>query len=96
MSIVRLATDAADAAAAAFPAWSDLGPNTRRSLLNRAADWEYRYRDPSGVLLHAQTRWFASERRGYALSWATREIDWTGDLGKMNMMLSTFYTDKVS
>ena len=38
MSIVRLATDAADAAAAAFPAWSDLGPNARRSLLNRAAD----------------------------------------------------------
>src|SRR5690348_12014691 len=37
MSIVRLATDAADAAAAAFPAWSDLGPNARRSLLNRAA-----------------------------------------------------------
>ena len=48
------------------------------------------------MLLHAQTRWFASERRGYALSWATREIDWTGDLGKMNMVLSTFYTDKVS
>ncbi len=31
-------TVAADAAAAAFPAWSALGPNARRSLLNRAAD----------------------------------------------------------
>ena len=28
---------AAEAAAAAFPAWSELGPNARRSLLNRAA-----------------------------------------------------------
>src|SRR5689334_15888189 len=34
----RSATDAANAAAAAFPAWSALGPNARRSLLNRAAD----------------------------------------------------------
>jgi acyl-CoA reductase-like NAD-dependent aldehyde dehydrogenase len=30
--------DAAEAASAAFPAWSALGPNARRSLLNRAAD----------------------------------------------------------
>ncbi|MBX3592883.1 aldehyde dehydrogenase [Sphingomonas sp.] len=29
---------AVDAAAAAFPAWSSLGPNARRALLNRAAD----------------------------------------------------------
>jgi len=82
-------------AAGALPGYSLISIENR-PLLNRAADWEYQYRDPSGVLLHAQTRWFASERRGYALSWATREIDWTGDLGKMNMVLSTFYTDKVS
>jgi benzaldehyde dehydrogenase (NAD) len=31
-------TAAAEAASAAFPAWSALGPNARRSLLNRAAD----------------------------------------------------------
>jgi len=31
-------TAAADAAAAAFPEWSALGPNARRVLLNRAAD----------------------------------------------------------
>jgi acyl-CoA reductase-like NAD-dependent aldehyde dehydrogenase len=30
--------DAAEAASAAFPDWSALGPNARRSLLNRAAD----------------------------------------------------------
>ena len=29
---------AADAAAAAFPAWSETGPNARRALLNKAAD----------------------------------------------------------
>ena len=31
-------TGAAEAAAAAFPEWSALGPNARRALLNRAAD----------------------------------------------------------
>ncbi len=35
---VTLATAAADAAQAAFPAWSALGPNSRRALLNAAAD----------------------------------------------------------
>jgi benzaldehyde dehydrogenase (NAD) len=32
------ANNAADRAAAAFPAWSALGPNARRALLNKAAD----------------------------------------------------------
>jgi acyl-CoA reductase-like NAD-dependent aldehyde dehydrogenase len=35
---VEDARAAADAAAKAFPAWSALGPNERRALLNRAAD----------------------------------------------------------
>jgi benzaldehyde dehydrogenase (NAD) len=38
MTSVSLAKSAAEAAAAAFPAWSQLGPNARRSLLNAAAD----------------------------------------------------------
>jgi benzaldehyde dehydrogenase (NAD) len=38
MSNVDLANSAAGAAVAAFPAWSALGPNARRSLLNAAAD----------------------------------------------------------
>jgi benzaldehyde dehydrogenase (NAD) len=38
MSNLGLANDAAGAAAAAFPAWSELGPNARRALLNAAAD----------------------------------------------------------
>jgi acyl-CoA reductase-like NAD-dependent aldehyde dehydrogenase len=33
-----LPTAAADAASAAFPAWSATGPNARRALLNKAAD----------------------------------------------------------
>ncbi len=37
MSSVSLAESAAEAAAEAFPAWSQLGPNARRSLLNAAA-----------------------------------------------------------
>jgi acyl-CoA reductase-like NAD-dependent aldehyde dehydrogenase len=38
MSNVDLANRAADAAGAAFTAWSEFGPNARRSLLNAAAD----------------------------------------------------------
>jgi eukaryotic-like serine/threonine-protein kinase len=79
--------------AGALPGYEQLSIEVR-PLLNKAADWEYRYRDSAGALIHAQTRWFASGGRGYALSWATREIDWTGDLAKMNMVLSTFYADR--
>jgi acyl-CoA reductase-like NAD-dependent aldehyde dehydrogenase len=35
---MTLPTAAADAASAAFPAWSATGPNVRRALLNKAAD----------------------------------------------------------
>ena len=38
MTDLSLASEAAEAAAAAFPGWSALGPNARRSLLNAAAD----------------------------------------------------------
>jgi len=37
-STVAEANDAVEAAAAAFPAWSALGPNARRAALNKAAD----------------------------------------------------------
>ena len=67
-----------------------------RPLLNKAADWEYTYRPAGGDQLHAQTRWFLSNGKRYALSWATREIDWTADLSKINMVLSTFYSDRPS
>jgi tRNA A-37 threonylcarbamoyl transferase component Bud32 len=65
-----------------------------KPLLNKAADWEYRYDDPFGVQLHARTRWFATDGRAYAISWATREIDWTGDLAIIDMVLISFYADR--
>ena len=37
-STVAEADEAVEAAAAAFPAWSALGPNARRAALNKAAD----------------------------------------------------------
>jgi serine/threonine protein kinase len=64
-----------------------------KPLLNKAADWEYRYRDRDGVLLHAQTRWFATNGKAFAISWSGREIDWAGDFGKVSMVLTTFYAD---
>ena len=67
-----------------------------KPLLNKAADWEYLYRDPDGVRVHARTRWFATNGKGFAISWVTPEIDWTGDLAKINMVLSTFYADRPS
>lgn len=67
-----------------------------RPLLNKAADWEFRYRDAEGTGLHARTRWFASNGRGFAISWSTREIDWAADLAKINMVLSTFYLDRTN
>jgi len=65
-----------------------------KPLLNKAADWEYRYDDPFGVQLHARTRWFATDGRAYAISWATREFDWIGDLAKIDMVLVSFYADR--
>jgi len=78
--------------AGALPGYKEISIE-KRPLLNKAADWEYKYRSDDADL-HAQTRWFVSNGRGYALGWATEEIDWTGDLSKMNFALSTFYTDR--
>jgi tRNA A-37 threonylcarbamoyl transferase component Bud32 len=65
-----------------------------KPLLNKAADWEYLYDDSFGVQLHARTRWFATSGKAYAISWATRELDWPGDRAKIDMVLSTFYADR--
>jgi serine/threonine protein kinase len=64
-----------------------------RPLLNKAADWEYQYSAPDKTLMHVQTRWFATNGKAFAIGWQTREIDWSGDLGKINMVLGTFYAD---
>jgi serine/threonine protein kinase len=64
-----------------------------RPLLNKAADWEYQYRAPDNTLLHVQTRWFATNGKAFAISWQTRDVDWSGDFAKISMVLSTFYAD---
>ncbi|MBM2617715.1 serine/threonine protein kinase [Actinoplanes sp. LDG1-06] len=65
----------------------------KKPLLNKTADWEYRY-TADGVRMHAQTRWFVKAGRGFAISWTTRDFDWTGDLAKINMALTTFYAQR--
>jgi len=77
----------------ALPGYLRLTIESKR-LLNKAADWEYQYDDPAGVPMHAWTRWFATAGKAYAISWSTRELDWSGDRGKVNMVLSTFYADQ--
>jgi len=62
-----------------------------RPLLNKAADWEYQFTGPDRTLLHVQTRWFATNGKAYAISWQTRDVDWSGDFAKISMVLSTFY-----
>jgi eukaryotic-like serine/threonine-protein kinase len=81
--------------AGALPGYAEISIESR-PLLNKTADWEYRFGGADGAKLHARTRWFASGGKGYALSWATDEIDWTGDLAKINMVGSTFYADRPS
>ncbi|MEV4638418.1 protein kinase [Actinoplanes sp. NPDC049548] len=61
--------------------------------LTRAADWEYAYDGPTGVRMHAMTRWIASDGRGYAFGLMTRDLDWPANFATWGMIVSTFYTD---
>jgi serine/threonine protein kinase len=60
------------------------------ALAIKAADWEYTYRGPEEVRMHATTRWFVSEGRGFALGWITRDFDWPQNLSTYGMIQSTF------
>ncbi len=66
------------------------------TLLHEAADWDYRYRTAAGVLRRVTTRWLATGDRAYALGWATPEAAWATELGKIQMVRATFYTDTPS
>ena len=79
-------------AVGALPEYQRIGI-VAKPLLEKAADWDYTYADKSGLGLRARTRWFAMDGKAYALSWATRDIDWPSDLAKINMVLSSFYND---
>jgi tRNA A-37 threonylcarbamoyl transferase component Bud32 len=63
-------------------------------LLSKAADWEYTYEGPSGVVFHSRTRWFATGGKAYAISWASRELEWPNDAPKLIMVLANFYADQ--
>jgi len=79
--------------AGALPHYQRIGIE-EKPLLEKAADWDYTYADASGLGLRARTRWFAMNGKAFALSWATRDIDWPSDLAKISMVLSSFYTDR--
>jgi serine/threonine protein kinase len=76
-------------ASGALPAYELVGIN-KVPLQARAADWEYRYRGPGDVPMHAMTRWFSQDGEAFALGWATREFDWQINLSIFAMMKSTF------
>ena len=64
-----------------------LEPST---LAGKAADWEFTYRGDRDMTMHATTRWFVSDGRGYALGWVTREFDWGQSLVVYRMIQGTF------
>ncbi|GLY94753.1 serine/threonine protein kinase [Actinoplanes sp. NBRC 103695] len=77
--------------AGALPKYQQVGEIERVPLLNRAADWEYRYDNASAVRMHAITRWFASGPNAYALGWITRDFDWDQNRATYAMIQSSFY-----
>ncbi|MEV6595339.1 protein kinase [Actinoplanes sp. NPDC051346] len=79
-------------AAGDLPGYQQYSIN-RVVALTRAADWEYAYDNPSGVRMHAMTRWIASGGKGYAFGLMTRELDWPANFATWGMIVSTFYTD---
>jgi hypothetical protein len=60
-------------------------------LLDKAADWEYTYSAPDGTPMYVQTRWQATKGKAFAIAWATRQADWSGDFAKFSMALSSIY-----
>ena len=52
-----------------------------RTPLITAADWEYSWTGPKNVRMHAKTRWFKSNGKAFALSWAARDFEWSFNTG---------------
>ncbi|WP_430783838.1 protein kinase domain-containing protein [Actinoplanes sp. G11-F43] len=65
-------------------------------LLNKAADWEFRYRSRTGALRHSGIRWFVIDGRAYTLGWSTPAENWKADLVKIQMIRGTFYANRNS
>jgi hypothetical protein len=62
----------------------------RAPLQITAADWEYAWTAPGGMRMHAKTRWFKSGDHAYALSWATRDLDWQINTPYFGATISSF------
>jgi tRNA A-37 threonylcarbamoyl transferase component Bud32 len=62
----------------------------RATLQITAADWEYTWTDPTDVRMHAKTRWFKSGGKAFALSWATRDFEWTFTSAPYDLAISSF------
>jgi eukaryotic-like serine/threonine-protein kinase len=77
--------------AGALPEYKVVGRIERVPLLDRAADWEYRYSGRSGVRMHAATRWFAQGEHAYAIGWITRDFDWNQNRATYSLIQSSFY-----
>lgn len=78
---------AADAAAAAFPAWSELGPNERRSLLLKAAD-----------LLLAKSDEFADvmmRETGSTVAWGHFNVKLASDMLREAASMTTQITGEI-
>jgi hypothetical protein len=77
--------------AGGLPGYEEIGIR-RVQFVTRAADWEYRYDDPEGTRLHANTRWIASGGKGYAIGWVTSEFDWNTSRYYLDMIQASFQT----
>jgi hypothetical protein len=76
-------------ASGALPAYKEISLE-RSALTIKAADWEYTYQGAENVRMHATTRWFVSEGRGFALGWITRDFDWSQNWSSYRMIQGTF------
>lgn len=65
-------------------------------LLNKATDWEFRYRSRAGAPRQAGVRWFVTNGRAYTLGWSTPAKNWKPDLVKLQMIRVTFYTTRTT
>jgi serine/threonine protein kinase len=59
-------------------------------LAIKAADWEYSYDGPEQTRLHANTRWFASGGKAYAMGWMTREFEWSQNRSSIDFIEGSF------
>ncbi|GAA1606280.1 serine/threonine-protein kinase [Actinoplanes couchii] len=65
-------------------------------LLNKAADWEFRYRSRAGTPRQAGVRWFVINGQAYTLGWSTPTKNWKSDLIKIQMIRGTFYAKRTT